>query len=138
VGESALADMRELFELNYWSAVHVVRALLPDLKASAHGRIVLFGSVAAVQGSAHAAAYAASKAALLRFAQVLAEELVDTRINVQVLLPGTIDTAQNRAAMPNAPHQQRVTPDQLADTVAFLLSPAASGIRFAALPMSGS
>lgn len=133
---ASLAEMRELFELNYWSAVHLIRALLPDLKASAHGRIILFGSVAAVRGSAQAAAYAASKAALLRFAEVLAEELVTSSVNVQVLLPSTIDTPQNRAAMPSASYTDWVTPDELASSVEFLLSPAASAIRFAALPMS--
>lgn len=135
VEHASLPEMRELFDLNYWSAVHMVRAVLPDLKASERGRIILFGSVAAVRGSANAAAYAASKAALLRFGEVLAEELASTRVNVQVLLPTTIDTPANRAAMPTAHYADWVTPDQIAGTVEFLLSPAADGLRFAALPL---
>jgi NAD(P)-dependent dehydrogenase (short-subunit alcohol dehydrogenase family) len=56
---------------------------------------------------------------------------------VNALLPGTIDTPQNRAAMPEADTSRWVAPAQLAEAAAFLLSPAASGVTGAQLPVTG-
>jgi NAD(P)-dependent dehydrogenase (short-subunit alcohol dehydrogenase family) len=135
VGEQGAAALRQLFETNLITAANAVRAALPDLLAAEEGRIVLFGSAQSLRGRAGASAYAAAKGGLLRYAEALAEEVTGRGVSVVVLLPTTIDTPVNRAAMPDARVADWVTPDQIASTVAFLLGPAAAGIRFAAIPM---
>lgn len=135
VGEQSAAALRQLLEINLITAANAVRAALPDLLGAEQGRIVLFGSAQSLRGRAGASAYAAAKGGLLRYAEALAEEVTGRGVSVVVLLPTTIDTPANRAAMPDARVADWVTLDQVAATVAFLLGPAAAGIRFAAIPM---
>ncbi|HEX6246017.1 MAG TPA: SDR family oxidoreductase [Polyangiales bacterium] len=130
-----LDGVRKLFEVNFFSAVHLVKAVLSDVKASGQGRIVLFGSADALRGRAGSAAYAGSKAALLRFAEALSEEVAPHAVGVHVILPTTIDTPTNRNAMPSADASGWVSLDEVANTVEFALSPSSSGLRFATLPL---
>jgi NAD(P)-dependent dehydrogenase (short-subunit alcohol dehydrogenase family) len=126
---------RRMLELNYFSAISTVRAVLPQMLAAKRGHIVLFGSAAALKGFGGGSAYAASKAALLRFAESLADEVADQGIRVRVILPTTIDTPINREAMPTARFSDWVTPAEIARAVSFLIESASDGLRFAALPM---
>lgn len=135
VENAPLPKVRELLETNYLSALPIIQAALPELVASGGGRIVLFGSADALRARAGAVAYAAAKAALLRFAEGLAQEVGPRGVGVCVLVPTTIDTPQNRAAMPGARFQDWVAPADIASVVSFLLSPASRAIRFAALPL---
>lgn len=128
---------RHMLDVNFWSAVHLVKAVLPDVIAASHGRIVLFASGDALKARAGAAAYAASKAALLRFAEGLAEEVAPHGVGVRVIVPTTIDTEANRRAMPDAAFDRWVTLDEVANAVEFALSPASSGMRFGTLSLGG-
>ncbi|MCA9911818.1 MAG: SDR family oxidoreductase [Anaerolineae bacterium] len=81
------------------------------------------------QGAApRMAAYAASKAAAQRILESMAKELMEHNIRVNGLAPSVVDTPANRADMPNADFSKWVTPAQIADTIAFLASDAASAI----------
>jgi NAD(P)-dependent dehydrogenase (short-subunit alcohol dehydrogenase family) len=130
-----LAKVRELLETNYLSALPIIQAALPELTAAGGGRIVLFGSVDAFKARPGASAYAASKAALVRFAEALAQEVSARGIGVCVLIPTTIDTPANRAAQPHANFANWVPMADIASVVSFLLSPASRAIRFATLPL---
>jgi NAD(P)-dependent dehydrogenase (short-subunit alcohol dehydrogenase family) len=83
------------------------------------------------------AAYTASKAAVIRLTESLALEVRDLGINVNCVLPGTIDTPQNRQAMPKADFSRWVAPEALADAILFLASDAARAVNGAALPVFG-
>jgi NAD(P)-dependent dehydrogenase (short-subunit alcohol dehydrogenase family) len=63
--------------------------------------------------------------------------LVDYNINVNCIIPGTIDTPQNRQSMPHAEHSKWVAPEAIADVVLFLASHAARSITGAAIPVYG-
>ena len=67
----------------------------------------------------------------------MAAEVRDSGVNVNAILPGTIDTPQNREAMPNADFAKWVAPEALADVMLFLLSDAARAINGAAVPVYG-
>jgi NAD(P)-dependent dehydrogenase (short-subunit alcohol dehydrogenase family) len=58
-------------------------------------------------------------------------------ISANCVLPGTIDTPQNREAMPDADFGKWVTPEAIADVIVFLASEAARGITGAAIPVYG-
>jgi NAD(P)-dependent dehydrogenase (short-subunit alcohol dehydrogenase family) len=115
----------------------MVRAELPHLRAAGGGAIVAIGAGAALRAPSGMAAYAASKAAVLRLVESTADETKREKIRVNAVLPGTIDTPQNRAAMPDADPSHWTTPREVAETIAFLLSDAASGITGAAVPVPG-
>lgn len=135
VGEQSLETVRGMFELNFISAVNVVKAALPHVLSNDHGRIVLFASADALHARAGASAYAASKAALLRFGEAIAEEVASHGTCVRVLVPSTIDTPRNRASMPGADFKRWVTLDEVVSSIEFMLSPASSGVRFAVVPL---
>jgi NAD(P)-dependent dehydrogenase (short-subunit alcohol dehydrogenase family) len=133
----SLATWDRLYQMNVRTAVVSSQAALAHLLASAAGRIVNVGALAAVKAGAGMGAYAASKAGVARLTEALAEELKDRGVTVNAVLPSIIDTPANRADMPDADSSRWVTPDALAEVVAFLLSDEASAVTGALLPVSG-
>lgn len=80
--------------------------------------------------------YAACKAAVLRLVEAFAAELKSEGVRVNAVLPGTMDTPQNREAMPNVDLARWVRPEEVAETIAFLLDVSASGGTSAAIPVT--
>lgn len=126
-----------LFDLNVRSLLNMVRAIVPRMIELGGGRIVNIGAHAALKGGANMGAYCASKAAVIRLTESMAAELRDKGINVNCVLPTTIDTPQNRNAMPDADPARWVAPEDLASTIVFLASPGARAIHGAAIPVTG-
>jgi NAD(P)-dependent dehydrogenase (short-subunit alcohol dehydrogenase family) len=124
--------------LNARTAFIASRAVAPFMLGQGSGAIVSVGSRAAEKGGARAAAYSASKAAVVRLTESLSAELKAEGIRVNCILPGTIDTPQNREAMPKADTSKWVSLGALADATLFLASNAARGIHGAALPVYGT
>ena len=116
-----------------------LQALLPRLVAAKAGSIVAIGSRTAPRPweGAMAAAYAASKAAVVALAQACAAEVLADGVRINVVLPSTIDTAANRAAMPDQDPMRWVSIESLSGVIAFLLSDAARDISGAAIPVFG-
>ncbi len=98
------------------------------------GRIVFVASKAAIDIARGQAAYQVSKTAVLRLAHVMAAELHGQGITVNAVLPGTIDTAANRAAMPKADRTTWVSADAVAAVIEWLLSDPAASVTGAAIP----
>lgn len=126
-----------LYRRNLRSAVCTSQAALPHLLARGGGQIINIGALGAVKAGAGMAAYAASKAGVMRFTEALAEELKDRGIRVNALLPSIIDSPANRADMPSADHSRWVSAQALTEVILFLLSPAASAITGALIPVAG-
>jgi NAD(P)-dependent dehydrogenase (short-subunit alcohol dehydrogenase family) len=101
------------------------------------GKIIFVLARNALKGAAKQGAYTASKAAAQRVMESMALELRDRGINVNAVLPGTIDTPPNRKDMPNADFSKWVQPAQLADAIAFLASDAASALVGASVEVYG-
>jgi NAD(P)-dependent dehydrogenase (short-subunit alcohol dehydrogenase family) len=114
-------------------------ALLPGMVARRAGSIVVIGSRVAEQPwtGAGAAAYTASKAAVVALAQAVAAEVFPHGVRINAVLPSTLDTPANRRAMPSADPTRWVSLDSAADAIAFLLSDAARDVSGAALPLYG-
>jgi NAD(P)-dependent dehydrogenase (short-subunit alcohol dehydrogenase family) len=123
--------------MNLKTAVIACRAALPHLIARGSGRIVNVGAGAAGRAGAGMGAYAASKAGVERLTESLAEELKDRSINVNTVLPGTLDTPRNRQDMPQADFKRWVQPEALADVIAFLASEGARAVTGAAIRVFG-
>lgn len=130
---------RTMMSANLETAYRGLRAILPPMVANRRGSVVVVGSRAAVEPwtSAGAAAYAASKAAVVALAQATAAEVRDFGVRVNAILPSTLDTPANRAAMPDADAAKWVTLESAAGVVAFLLSDDGRDVRGAALPVYG-
>jgi NAD(P)-dependent dehydrogenase (short-subunit alcohol dehydrogenase family) len=126
-----------MFAMNLTTALNASRAALPHLKASDAGRIVNVGAYGALKAAAGMGAYGASKAAVHRLTEALAEELKPTTVTVNAVLPSILDTAQNRADMPDADPAAWVKPGDLAEVILFLASPASRAMTGALVPVTG-
>jgi NAD(P)-dependent dehydrogenase (short-subunit alcohol dehydrogenase family) len=101
------------------------------------GRIVVVLAKAALKGSANQGAYTASKAAAQRLVESMALELRDKGITVNGVAPSIIDTPPNRQDMPNADFSKWVTPDDLANAIAFLAAPSTRSVTGTTLEVYG-
>jgi NAD(P)-dependent dehydrogenase (short-subunit alcohol dehydrogenase family) len=126
-----------MVQINAVTTLNILRAVLPPMRAAGAGSVVVVGAASALRGHAGIAAYAAGKGAMLRMVESFADEVRPEGVRVNAVLPGTIDTPQNRAAMPDVNHGTWVSPGQIADVIAFLLSGTATGITGALIPVTG-
>lgn len=126
-----------MMDMNARSALLLSRAVIPVMREQGHGKLIHIASRAAVRGMAKAAAYSAAKSALVRLVESMALELRKEHINVNCVLPGTIDTPENRLAMPKANFDRWVPPEAIADVILFLASETAWPINGAAIPVYG-
>jgi NAD(P)-dependent dehydrogenase (short-subunit alcohol dehydrogenase family) len=137
VHETTDAAWDQMMNLNLRAAFHILRAVIPIMRAARRGRIVAVASRAAVDTAPGIAAYAASKAALLSLVRSAALENQDLGITANAILPGTIDTEANRQWGTPEERAKWVSPDRIAALALFLVSDRGREITGAALPMYG-
>lgn len=130
-------DWDFMMNLNARSVFNTCRRVIPAMLQNGGGRIVNVSARAAEQGKGRMGPYCASKAAVLTLTESLAAENRFDNINVNCILPGTIDTPQNRESMPDADFSKWVPPAALADVIKFLASAAARCVTGAAIPVYG-
>jgi NAD(P)-dependent dehydrogenase (short-subunit alcohol dehydrogenase family) len=126
-----------MIALNLRSAFLTMRAVLPAMRSAGKGRILAIGSKAAVEAAPGAAAYAASKAALVSLVRSVAAENSDRGISTNIVLPGTMDTPANRKAMPGADASAWVQPAQVAALLVALAGDSLSQVNGAVIPVYG-
>jgi NAD(P)-dependent dehydrogenase (short-subunit alcohol dehydrogenase family) len=137
VHEDAARDWAMLMDLNALSALRLSEAVLPAMRAQGYGRIVHVAAGAGAKAFAGASVYSASKAAVMRITEAISEENKALGITANCIMPGTIDTPQNRAGMPDADHSAWIQPADIAAVIVFLLSRSAQAVTGAALPVAG-
>jgi NAD(P)-dependent dehydrogenase (short-subunit alcohol dehydrogenase family) len=142
VGDSPVTRTPEatwdrMLATNLKSAFLCCKHVVPLMQQTRWGRIVTVSSRAAVKVFPGISAYAAAKAGLLAFTEVLAGEVRDDGITVNSVLPSVIDTPANRRAMPNADPGPWVKPEEIARLMLFLCSEAGKDISGAAIPIYG-
>jgi NAD(P)-dependent dehydrogenase (short-subunit alcohol dehydrogenase family) len=138
VSDSDDATFDRMMNLNLRTALHMFRAVLPPMRAQGGGRILAIGSRSAAEPSPMSGLYAASKAALVSLVRTVAAENAERGIGANVVLPGTMDTPANRAAMPGGNPAQWVPPAQVASLLVHLAGDGASAITGAVIPIYGS
>ena len=136
VAEGGWASWERMYRINVQTAFEATRLALPALRAS-RGAIVNVSAAATARAGAGMGAYTAAKSAVSRLTEALAAEELANGVRVNAVMPSVIDTPANRRDMPDADHSRWVTPTEIAEVVAFLLSPAASGVTGALVPVVG-
>jgi len=135
--ETPLSDWEFMLNLNARSVFVMCQAVIPQMLSQRQGRIVNVASRAALGGDAGHAAYSASKTSVVRLTESMDAELKDRGVNVNCVMPGIIDTPQNRAAIPKADFSKWVAPEAIADVILFLASEGSRAIHGAAIPVYG-
>ncbi|MGB5028903.1 MAG: SDR family NAD(P)-dependent oxidoreductase [Chitinophagaceae bacterium] len=127
VGGFAMADIAgtstamigQQYRLNFETAYNVARPVFVQMIKQGTGTIFLIGSKAGMEAanSKGMIAYGLSKSLLFRLAELMNEEASGTAVKTMVIVPSTIDTPQNRAAMPAADFSKWQTPEAIADVI---------------------
>jgi NAD(P)-dependent dehydrogenase (short-subunit alcohol dehydrogenase family) len=104
-----------------------------------YGRIVSVSSRTAVESGrrARSSAYAVSKAGVIVLTEAIAEEVKKYDVNVNCVMPSTIDTPSNRRDFPKADFSKWVDPKDIAEVMLFLVSDASRVVSGAAVPVYG-
>jgi 2-hydroxycyclohexanecarboxyl-CoA dehydrogenase len=146
--ESDEDTWERIIALNFRAVLYTCKAVLPGMVAQGGGKVVNMGSDAGRGGSFGEAVYAGTKGAIIAFSKTLARELARNKINVNVVCPGLTETPllqDCRERMPKVidavtraiPWGRVGTPEEVAEAVAFLASPAADYITGQTLSVSG-
>jgi NAD(P)-dependent dehydrogenase (short-subunit alcohol dehydrogenase family) len=135
VHETSDETWRLMFDLNVRTLLNAVRAVVPLMIEAGGGKIVNVGAFAAREGAARMGAYIAAKSAVNRLTESMSAELRASGINVNCVLPTTLDTPDNRRAMPDADPAKWVAPEDVAKTMMFLASDDGRALHGAAVPV---
>jgi NAD(P)-dependent dehydrogenase (short-subunit alcohol dehydrogenase family) len=135
VERTEVAVYERLLQACFLSAVTATKAVLPHLGEDSH--LVYIGTPLATEPLAGFGAYASVKAALLAWVKALSHEIKGRGIHANSVVMTMADTPQARAERPHADFSHAITPDAVAEVIAFLTSPAARGVFGAAVPVLG-
>ena len=133
--ETDAAKWQKMLSLNVTSAFLLSRAVIPYMAARRSGRLIHIAARAALEPFPGAAAYLVAKAALVSLIRVLALELGGAGVTVNGILPGTIDTPENRESMPQADRSTWVKPESIAQVLVWLMSDETAAINGALIPV---
>lgn len=149
--ESSEETWEKLLAINFKSVLYTTRAVLPHMIARSSGKIVNIASDAGRVGSSWEAVYAGAKGAVIAFSKTIAREVARYKINVNVVCPGLTETPLLQAVRSQSeqtakiidavtkatPFRRPAQPEEIAEAVLFLASPAANFITGQTLSVSG-
>lgn len=142
------ANWRQDFAVNAEAVFVGTKAALAIMVPQGSGSIVNISSTTAIRAAANMTSYSASKAAMIQFTACAAMEVASTGVRLNCVVPGQVQTAANEDFSKLAPEwadkiveaipmKRGGQPDELAQSIVFLLSDAASYITGVALPVDG-
>lgn len=138
LSQTSPESWQEVLQVNITATFLLTRALMPLLERAPLASVVLTSSGVGRRGKAYWGAYAVSKFATEGYMQVLADELGSTsRIRVNSLNPGAVNTKMRRAAYPGEPPDSNPLPEALTDHWIYLLSDASASIHGRTLNAQG-
>ena len=130
-------DLDFLLNANLRSSVLLLRELIPSMKKSKFGRVVLISSKATFSAPAGMGVYAATKAGINMLVNSVAEEVREFDININAVAPTMIDTPANRRDMPTADFSKWVSREALAEIIFSLTQSWGQPIHGAVIPVAG-
>ena len=119
IADTTTSAINKQYRLNFETAYNVARPVFRQMQKQNRGKIFLIGSRPGLYSHAGKGlvAYSLGKSLLFRLAELLNDEGKDQNVATTVLVPGTIDTPQNRSAMPDADVSKWVTPENIASVI---------------------
>lgn len=121
IADTSTADIYRQYKLNFETAYNVARPGFVQMMKQGNGRIFIIGSkpgLSAKDGKGMVA-YGLGKSLIFRLAELMNDEAKGNNIVTSVVIPSTIDTPQNRKAMPDAQFSNWVKPEAIADAIYF-------------------
>jgi len=121
IADTKSSDIAKQYQLNFETAYNIARPVFVQMIKQNNGRIFLIGSrqgLDTTKGKS-AVGYALSKSLLFRLAEIMNAEAKGKNVEVSVIVPGTIDTPQNRESMPGADFSAWESPSEIAEVIYF-------------------
>ncbi|MEM6264183.1 MAG: SDR family NAD(P)-dependent oxidoreductase [Bacteroidota bacterium] len=140
IADTTGKDLEKMYRLNFESAFFMTKALHAKMSQQPEGgRIVLIGAKPALNPSAGKStlAYALSKSLIFNLAEFVNADSAASGVACSVIVPSILDTPPNRDSMPDADFSKWVKPEEIADTIHFLTTPAGKQLRETVLKMYG-
>ena len=131
IAKTSTGDITRQVKLNFETAYNVARPIFQQMLKQNSGKIFFIGSKPGLDAS-HSkgmVAYGLAKSLIFRLAELMNDEAKGTNVVISVIVPGTIDTQQNRNAMPDVDPGNWVKPESIADIIHFYSSDAAMVVR---------
>ena len=131
IADTKTSDIAKQYKLNFETAYNVARPVFIQMLKQNSGRIFIIGSrpgLNAMDGKGMIA-YSLGKSLIFRLAELLNDEAKGTGVVTSVVVPSTIDTPQNRKAMPDTDPAKWVKPEAIADVIHFYCTDAAAVLR---------
>jgi NAD(P)-dependent dehydrogenase (short-subunit alcohol dehydrogenase family) len=150
------AHWQDMIGVNLTGVFHCTRTALPAMLTAKYGRVISIASTAALKGYAYVAAYCAAKHGVVGLTRALALETARSGVTVNAVCPGFTDTQMAESAFANIaektgmteaqaldsltannPQGRLITPEEVAQTVAWLALPSSSAISGQAIAVAG-
>ena len=141
-GGTAVVDLDpdevvRMLDQHLWTTLHVVQAVVPGMVARGFGRVLAVSSPLAANPGPRGAGYAMAKAAEEVLLRSLARETAGTGVTANLLVVRAIDAKHERETAPSSRNAAWTTPEEAAEALAFLASPAAAAITGVRIPLDG-
>ena len=140
VAETTAADLLRQYKLNVETAYNIARPVFLQMMKQGSGRIFMIGARPGIdmKNSKGMIAYGMAKSLIFRMAELMNVEAKGTNVVVAVVVPSTIDTPQNRKAMPDADFSKWVSPANIASVIHFHCSDEAASLRETVIKLYGN
>jgi NAD(P)-dependent dehydrogenase (short-subunit alcohol dehydrogenase family) len=131
LADTTTADIMKQYKLNFETAYNVARPVFNHMMEQGRGRIFIIGSKPGLdaKNGKGVVAYGLAKSLIFRLAELMNDEARGHNVVTSVVVPSTIDTPQNRKAMPDADFSKWVKPESIAEVIYFYCTETASAIR---------
>lgn len=137
IADYSAEDFDFLINLNTRPTFLLLKEILPALKNNNAGAIVTIGAKPAIKPTKGNAVYAASKSAVITLTLSVAEECRQHNIRANTIVPDTLQTKNNLSWASEEQFQKFTKLEDVADTIAFLVSENGRGVTGMAIPMFG-
>jgi len=131
------AEVRWMLDQHLWTTLNTLQAVVPGMVARGFGRVVAVSSPFAAAPGPGGASYAMGKAAQETLIRTLAREHAADGVTANLLVVRTIDTDHVRETNPARANAGWTTPEELAEAMAWLASPAAAAVNGARIVLDG-
>jgi NAD(P)-dependent dehydrogenase (short-subunit alcohol dehydrogenase family) len=116
--QAGFTDLEDDWRVNTLGCLAAVKRVLPEMRGTGDGTIVIIGATASLRGGPGSAPFASAKAAQRSLAQSMARHLWPQKVHVcYVIIDGVIDLPRTRRAMPDRPDDFFLSPDGIAQSV---------------------
>ena len=130
-------EIRRMLDQHLWTTLNVVQAVVPGMVQRGFGRVLAVSSPFAAEPGGRSGSYSVAKAAQEALIRSLAREVAGSGVTANIVIVRTIDAKHERESAPSPKNARWTTPEEIADVLAFLASPAADAVNGARVPLDG-